>query len=255
MKSFSLFRAAAVCAVLALLFPFASCSSSDDEEIHYDVYPVELSADDHPVSGVYSTKAYSDYGTETAFIFRPSIAYATACSCAVLESADGKTEGSDYVKISGYGKDTYFNLQDSEKVYVVYNLLSDADVSDGISEDELDNHSGVIIFKAKHSPYGTPKAGCFYGVKFQFLTENGQLPSKANKDFIFSKTKVYIESGYNPNYNNVSSLEEAVEKFGFNNSDYFSASNWTSSASGADKTGRAAAHVLSCAGAVFTKTE
>lgn len=250
-------RAVLACAVLALLFPFVSCSSDDEEpEVHYDVYPVELSADD-PVSGVYSTKAaQGEYGSETAYIFRPSIAYATACSCAKMDAPAG-TENTDYLKISAYGADTYFNLKDANKVYVVYNLFSDADKEDGISPDELDKHSGVIIFQAKHSPYGTPQEGCFYGVKFQFLTQDGEPPTSANKDSVFSTTKVYIEGGYNADtaYNTVSTLEEAVEKFGFGNGGYFAASSWTSSASGADKTGRAAACSGGMAGAVFTKIE
>ena len=60
---------------------FTSCKSDDDDDdsIHYSLYPVELSADD-PVSGVYSTTAYSNYGAEIAFILRPSIAYASASS-------------------------------------------------------------------------------------------------------------------------------------------------------------------------------
>lgn len=248
-------RAVLACAVLALLFPFVSCSSDDEEpEVHYDVYPVELSADD-PVSGVYSTTAYSSWGAETAYIFRPSIAYATACSCAKMDAPAG-TENTDYLKISAYGADTYFNLKDANKVYVVYNLFSDADKEDGISPDELDKHSGVIIFQAKHSPYGTPQEGCFYGVKFQFLTKDGQLPASANKDSAFSEKKVYIEGAAGGDaYKNINSLDDAVEKFGFKNSECFSASSWTSSASGADKTRRAAVRSGGMAGAVFTKIE
>ena len=80
---------------------FTSCKSDDDDDdsIHYSLYPVELSAD-APVSGVYSTTAYSNWGAEIAFILRPSIAYASASSCAALNSIDGLTENSDYIKKS-----------------------------------------------------------------------------------------------------------------------------------------------------------
>lgn len=238
---------------------FAGCKSDDDDEIiHYSIYPVELSADD-PVSGVYSTTAYSDYGAEIAFILRPSIVYATASSCSSLDSVDGLTENSDYItNPNTYDKDKkYLSLKDSNKVYVVYNLLSDADSSDGISDSELDKHSGVILFQAKYSPYESPTVGCWYGVKFQFLTKDGEIPTSVNKDSVFSDTKIYIEAAYEATgaYNNITSLDDAVEKFGFNNTDCFSTSNWTASSSGADKTGRAVSSVIVSTKNVFSKVK
>ena len=240
-------------------FSLAGCKTDDDDdekEIHYSIYPVKLSADD-PVSGVYS-------GNAGQFIFRPSLAYAIASSCAPLNSIEGKLKGKDYevVTIDNYDnypdikkEDIYFNLKDSSEVYVVYNLLSDADPSDGISDDELDKHSGVILFQAKYSPYGSPVLGCWYGVKFQFLTEDGKIPTSTNENHIFSSTKIYIEGAVGDAYNNIAALDEAVEKFAFNNSDCFNEVSWTESSSGADKTGRSAFSSIVPTENIFTKVE
>lgn len=237
---------------------FTSCKSDDDDDdsIHYSLYPVELSAD-APVSGVYSTTAYSDWGAEIAFILRPSIAYATASSCAALNSIDGLTENSDYIKNPNtYDSEVkYLNLKDSNKVYVVYNLFSGADSSDGISDSELDKHSGVILFQAKYSPYGIPSVGCWYGVKFQFLTKDGEIPTSVNKDSVFSDTKIYIEGAAGDAYKNITTLDEAVEKFAFNNADCFNTTYWISSSSGADKTGRAVSSSIVPTKNVFSKVE
>lgn len=254
-------RVAALLCAAVFSAAVISCKPDEEEEIQYYLYhageptgtAVELSADD-PVSGVYSTECQGEYGSKTAYIFRPAIAYATASSCAKTDAPAG-TEGTDYVKINVYGTDTCFNLKDANKVYAVYNTYSDADTSDGIQDGEIDKHSGVIIFQAKYSPYGKPNEGFFYGVKFQFLTKDGKLPTQANKNSFFSETKVYIEGGYNAadSYNTVSTLKEAVEKFGFANGGYFASSGWTSASSGADKTGRTALGGMP--GAVFTKAE
>ena len=237
---------------------FTSCKSDDDDDdsIHYSLYPVELSADD-PVSGVYS-------GSAGSYIFRSSIVYAAASSAANISSVDGLEENIDYVKVtiddySNYTnvskKDLYFNLKDSNKVYVVYNLLSGADSSDGISDSELDKHSGVILFQAKYSPYGIPSVGCWYGVKFQFLTKDGEIPTSLNKDSVFSDTKIYIEGAAGDAYKNITTLDEAVEKFAFNNADCFYTTYWPSSSSGADKTGRAVSSSIVPTKNVFSKVE
>lgn len=237
---------------------FTSCKSDDDDDdsIHYSLYPVELSAD-APVSGVYS-------GSAGSYIFRSSIVYATASSATNISSVDDLEENIDYVKVtiddySNYPtvskKDLYLNLKDSNKVYVVYNLLSGADSSDGISDSELDKHSGVILFQAKYSPYGTPSVGCWYGVKFQFLTKDGEIPTSVNKDSVFSDTKIYIEGAAGDAYKNITTLDEAVEKFAFNNADCFNTTYWTSSSSGADKTGRAVSSSIVPTKNVFSKVE
>ena len=239
---------------------FTSCKSDDDDDddsstVQYSLIPsdtpVELSTGD-PVSGVYSTTAYSNYGAEIAFILRPSIVYATASSCAALDSIDGLTENTDYIKNPNTydSKVKYLNLKDSKKVYVVYNYISD-----GISYNKLDKHSGVILFQAKYSPYGTPVVGCWYGVKFQFLTKDGEIPASVNKDSVFSDTKIYIEGAAGDAYKNITTLDEAVEKFAFNNADCFNTTYWTSSSSGADKTGRAVSSVIVPTKNIFSKVE
>lgn len=240
-------------------FSLAGCKTDDDDdekEIHYSIYPVRLSADD-PVSGVYS-------GSAGQFIFRPSLVYAAAASCTTLDSVEGMVKGKDYevITIDDYSsdpdvkkKDIYLNLRDSSEVYVVYNLLSDADSSDGISDDELDKHSGVILFQAEYSPWNSPVVGCWYGVKFQFLTEDGKIPTSTNKNSIFSSTKIYIEGAFGSAYNNIAALDEAVEKFAFNNSDCFNEKFWTASSSGADKTGRSAFSSIVPTENIFTKVE
>ena len=119
----------------------------------------------------------------------------------------------------------------------------------------LDKHSGVILFQAKYSPYGIPSVGCWYGVKFQFLTKDGEIPTSENKDSVFSDTKIYIEGAAGDAYKNITTLDEAVEKFAFNNADCFNTTYWTSSSSGADKTGRAVSSSIVPTKNVFSKVE
>ncbi|MGN0728928.1 hypothetical protein [Treponema sp.] len=259
------FRCAAVRFAAFFLFccfslSFFSCSLDDDDDdyvVRSVGKAVALSEDD-PVSGVYSTKNTQSYGTEVAFIFRPSMAYATACSC------EGKNEPSegcvtftfwDSVKKESFS--LYFIPDNTNPVYVVYNVYADADWSDGIQDEEIDKHSGVIIFKAKCSPYRTPTEGCYYGVKFQFLDSDGNLPVISKKSSSFSSEKIFIEGGFSEDasYDNISNLAEAVEKFAFNNEDYFTSRYWTSSYSGAEQTGRSVSLPYDMQQNVFTKTE
>lgn len=244
---FSFGRTTLFCAVLALSLPFVSCKQELEESYSLPRYrPLQLT-EDAPVVGKYSTKNFSSYGMDDAYIFRPNFAYATASSAEILESIEGKIEGEDYFPVLNFNTNSYdnLNMKGTEKVYAVYNLLTGAVTTDGISDDEIDYYSGVIIFQAKYSPYGTPTVNCFYGVKFQFLTEGGKIPETTTKDTKYGN-KIYIEGGYSSDtaYNNVKTLEEAIVKFSFNNENYFSKSNWTQSISGAEQTSRSAGKTI-----------
>lgn len=221
------------------LFLF-SCSQNIENDSGISapqVSTLQVLSNSDPIAGTFSTSAYSVYGSDTAFIFQENIAYATSCSCSNLESTEGKTEGKDFQKIPSYGTDLIFDLSSSEKIYVNYNIFSDADLKDGIQENEIDKHSGVILFRAKYSPYENPVQNCYYGVKFQFTTVDGNIPEKIVSSTKYSNNKAFIEGGYNdlPEYKNAKTLEQAKEMFAFDNYGYFSESSWTEALSGADK--------------------
>ena len=209
-----------------------SCSQNDEAISGPPVSILQVLSNSDPIAGTFSA-----FGSDTAFIFKENIAYATSCSCSTLESTEGKTEGKDFQKINSYGTDLFFDLSSSEKIYVNYNVFSDANVSDGIQENEIDKHSGVILFKAKYSPYEFPVQDCYYGVKFQFTTVDGNIPEKIVSSTKYSNNKAFIEGGYNalPEYNNAKTLEQAKKLFAFENSAYFSEESWTEATSGADK--------------------
>lgn len=213
------------------LFLF-SCSQNDEAISDPPVSTLQVLSNSDPIAGTFSA-----FGSDTAFIFKENIAYATSCSCSTLESTEGKTEGKNFQKIPSYGTDLIFDLSSSEKIYVNYNIFSDADLTDGIQENEIDKHSGVILFRAKYSPYEFPVQDCYYGVKFQFTTENGKIPEKIVSTIKYSNNKAYIEGGYNKlhEYNNAKTLEQAKKLFAFENSAYFSEESWTEATSGADK--------------------
>ena len=221
------------------LFLF-SCSQNIENDSGISapqVSTLQVLSNSDPIAGTFSTSAYSAYGSNTAFIFQENIAYATSCSCSTLESTEGKTEGKNFQKIPSYGTDLIFDLSSSEKIYVNYNIFSDADLKDGIQENEIDKHSGVILFRAKYSPYEFPVQDCYYGVQFQFTTESDKIPEKIVSSTKYSSNKAYIEGGYNAlhEYNNAKTLEQAKKLFAFENSAYFSEESWTEALSGADK--------------------
>lgn len=242
---FSFGRAALFCAVFALSLSFVSCKQELEESYSLPRYrplqiPFQLT-EDAPVVGKYSTSFMDDN-----FIFRPNFAYATASSAEILESIEGKIEGEDYFTVTEYDKTTnYLDMKGTEKVYAAYNLLTDAVTTDGISLDEIDYYSGVIIFQAKYSYLGVPTKNCYYGVKFQFLTEDGKIPETTTKNTKYGK-KIYIEGGFSPDdsYNNVKTLDEAIKKFSFNDENYFSKNSWNESASGAEWTSRSAGKTI-----------
>ena len=95
--------------------------------------------------------------------------------------------------------------KNSNKVYVVFN--------------DITMKSGVLLFQAKFSAYGSPAEGCFYGIKFELKDGN----------------KAWFEAGYNSSLNNISDLNEACEKLAFGNNDYYNPSYWTETNSGVTK--------------------
>lgn len=217
MKRF--FRLTAL-AVLALTL-FAGCKQdvgSNDGFIDrtQPVEKAELEADD-PICGAWNNK----WG-RLVLNCNPDFVWATCASCT---KDDTLTE--NYFSINAYGTEEKYK-KDSSKIYAVYNTYSDG--------TGVDKHSGVIIFKAKYSPWGSPTEGCYYGVKFQFLTADHTLPTIRTASTVYTDD-VYIEGGYNADssYNNVTDLETAVEMFGFDSEAYYNPSNWNESNSGASK--------------------
>ncbi len=179
--------------------------------------------------------------------FTTDIAFSAVASATNLPSVDGKSEGT-YLAFSVFDwnkydyVDTYFE-KDSYPVYVVYNKFDDS--------DSLDKHSGVIIYRTKYSPSGYPRVGSYYGIKFQFLVDDDKVPEIRTASTQYTD-KLLIEGAYNNDdvilsgwtvtgyknengYNTVSTLEEAVTKFAFNNTEVFGSSAWTWSSSGAQK--------------------
>ncbi len=204
---------------------FTGCKTEDEKEIIYFVAtPVVPLSDSDPIANTFT----GNFGDAK---FASDFAWATSCSCTKLDSIDGLDE-SAYHTLTAFDWTKYDNVdsyykKNSEPVYVVYNTFTDADLTDGIQKEEIDKHSGVVIFKAKYSPWGSPTVGCYYGVKFQFLVGEKEVPETRTSttqytDFLF------IEAGYNAAeaYNTVDSIFDAVLKFNFNNTDYFSNTNW-----------------------------
>lgn len=210
---------------------FTGCKTEDEKEIIYFVAtPVVPLSDSDPIANTFT----GNFGDAK---FASDFAWATSCSCTKLTSVEGLDE-STYHTMTAFDwtkydyVDSYYD-KDSEPVYVVYNTFTDADLTDGIQKEEIDKHSGVVIFKAKDSPWGSPTVGCYYGIKFQFLVGEKEVPETRTSttqytDFLF------IEGGYSEDsaYKNVSTLAEAVLKFGFNNTGYFSDNSWKYAASG-----------------------
>ncbi len=238
MKRF--FRLTAL-AVLAL-FLFAGCkqdvgngSNNNGNTIRSYNDPVEISQND-PIYG-------SFYGQAGSMVFTNTFSYATASNCTYAdkycEDEDKDEEGypsyydSQYSKIDvlnweTHNTETYFFQKDANPTYVVYNTYSDG--------TGVDKHSGVIIFKAKYSPWGSPTVNCYYGVKFQFLISGDEIPATRTPSTTYTN-KVLLEAGYNgaDSYNSITNLNTAVEMFAFNNTAYYSADSWTWAASGATK--------------------
>ena len=180
---------------------------------------------DDPVCGAFSGNVGDVY-------FYPEVAYSTASSATNIADVTGKNENSYFsFKVFDWVEKDYVDIyfeKDSNPVYVVYNKFDDSDAAD--------IHSGVLIFKAKYSPYGSPSVGCYYGVKFQFLEADKKLPEARTKATVYTND-LLIECGYSLDaaYNNVSDLATAVEMFAFDNTAYFSNDSWNLESSGATR--------------------
>ncbi len=223
-KLSSLGRAALLTAlVLFVSVNVISCQKATDtpsENLPAGVY--HLSAND-PICGDFTGNMGDVY-------FHSDVAFATACSTTNIVDITGKAADS-FFTFSVFDWNTYdyvnaYFEKDSNPVYVVYNKFDGSETAD--------KHSGVIIFKAKYSPYGSPSVGSYYGVKFQFLEADKKVPEKRTEETVYTKD-VLIEGGYNNDYNNVTDLAKAVEMFAYNNTDYFTDSSWNWNYSGASK--------------------
>ena len=239
-KKSSLGRASLLAALVSFLsLGFISCQP--ETEIQYVEKEVEklvekniefvvpgaiynLTKDD-PVCGAFSGNVGDVY-------FYPEVAYSTASSATNIADVTGKNENSYFsFKVFDWVEKDYVDIyfeKDSNPVYVVYNKFDDSDAAD--------IHSGVLIFKAKYSPYGSPSVGCYYGVKFQFLEADKKLPEARTKATVYTND-LLIECGYSLDaaYNNVSDLATAVEMFAFDNTAYFSNDSWNLESSGATR--------------------
>lgn len=203
-KHFSFGRVAALASLVLLVsFGFISCQPKAEYPGYVQVGNVkayDLKADD-PIcgewNGAYGLLLYST----------PDFVWATAASGKKLEAS---ADGCITLKLMNYStskeEDNYF-AKSTSPAYAVYKTD--------------DKKSGVLLFVAEESPYGTPAVGKWYGVKFQI-------------DAADSK-KALIEGAFGADYNNISTLAEAVEKFAFDNTECFSEASWTEAYSGATK--------------------
>lgn len=213
-KHFSFGRVAALASlVLFLSLGFASCQREAEYPGYVqvgDVKAYDLKADD-PICGEWNGNA-GNFWIYPNFVFNQSVA-STSEDTESAEPFKSLSLSSWYQDQDGTWKETiqtYKFANDSAPIYVVY-------------KDENDKKSGVLIFKAKYSAWGIPTIGSYYGIKF-----------KIDKD---DSSKILIEGGYNSatEYNNVTDLTAAVEKFAFDNDDFYNPAYWNESASGATK--------------------
>lgn len=201
-----------------------------DKEVYVPVFVYYLTEND-PICGEFT----ASWGG-LALKAEPDFAYAMCASGTRVQEA-----GENVATVTGYTGPEYYKRDSA--IYVVYNKFDDSDAAD--------IHSGVIIFKANTSDYGFPKAGCYYGVKFQFLTEGKKVPEKRTKATVYTND-LLIEGGSNSNdvltydgyaassyseggYNTVTDLATAVEMFAFDNTAYFSNDSWNLESSGATR--------------------
>ncbi len=203
-----------------------------DKEVYVPVFVNYLTEND-PICGKFDFT--SEWGG-LALKAEPDFAYAMCASGTRVQES-----GENVATVTGYAGPEYYKRDSA--IYVVYNKFDDSEA--------VDTHSGVIIFKANTSDYGFPKAGCYYGVKFQFLTEGKKVPEKRTKATVYTND-LLIEGGSNLDdvlsfegytatsyseggYNTVTDLATAVEMFAFDNTAYFSNDSWNWESSGATR--------------------
>ena len=203
-----------------------------DKEVYVPVFVNYLTEND-PICGKFDF--ISEWGG-LALKAEPDFAYAMCASGTRVQES-----GENVATVTGYAGPEYYKRDSA--IYVVYNKFDDSEA--------VDIHSGVIIFKANTSDYGFPKAGCYYGVKFQFLTEGKKVPEKRTKATVYTNDLLieggsnsddvltydgYVASSYSEGgYNTVTDLATAVEMFAFDNTAYFSNDSWNLESSGATR--------------------
>lgn len=208
-KHFSFGRAVVLSALVLLVsFGFISCQPQTetkyvDKIVYKYVLPLE---ETDPICGEWQ----GAFGL--AFYCSPDFVWATASSGKKLDAAE---EGCITLSLMNWttfeDEDNYF-AKSTSKAYAVYNS----------KDGEINKNEGVLLFKAEESPYGTPVAGNWYGVKFQIDETDS--------------SKALIEGGFGPDaYNNVETLEKAIEMFAFDNEAYFASASWNEAASGATR--------------------
>ncbi len=203
-KHFSLGRAALLAAlVLFLSVGFTSCQPQTetkyvDKIVYKYVLPLE---ETDPICGEWQ----GAFGL--AFYCSPDFVWATASSGKQLAAEETGCVTLGVMNWSTFEEEDTYYAKSSTKTYVVYK-------SD-------DKKSGVVLFKAEESPWGTPAVGNWYGVKFQIDETDS--------------SEALIEGAAGTAYNNIATLAEAVETFAFDNKDCFSPDYWNESGSGASK--------------------
>lgn len=212
-KKTSLYRAVMSALLCSLALGFIACQQPEAEIQYVDKIvsvPVFHLSEDDLICGEFEGKA-GHFWIAPDFVFNQSVA--TTSECTEKDASFTLTLESWYQDVTdGEWKQslkTYNFKDDGNPAYVVYN-----------DEDHL---SGVLIFKTKYSAYGTPAVGCYYGIKFQF--DKGD------------SSKLLIEGGYSEHdaYNNVDTLEKAVEMFAFDNDTYYNPKYWNEDGSGATR--------------------
>lgn len=201
------FNLAAIVLVCSFAFTGISCKTNDDDDTLRNAIlyqqaakqarvgrPTALQASD-AVCGSWAGSGLS-FDIAEKFYGNDSVS-----NCEKVDSENDTTKTyTDY-----YGNKVILDKSKANEVYVVYN--------------DINMKSGVLLFKARYSAWGSPAVGCFYGVKFELKEGN----------------KALFEGGYNSNLNNISDLNEACEKLAFGNNDYYSPSSWTEKYSGVEK--------------------
>jgi len=162
---------------------------------------VSLLSENDPICGLWT-------GTWGVLLYAsPDFVWATASSGKKLAASEKGDVTIPLMNWETYEMENNHFAKSSTPTYVVYKTE--------------DKKSGVILFNAEESPYGTPEVGKWYGVKFQIDAEDAN--------------KALVEGAAGNDYKKIETLEAAAEVFGFENTDCFDSTYWNESGSGASK--------------------